>query len=787
MLRARDIFQACLAVTGVVSARTVAWYQLNGLTVGETATAQTVVTNVANPEILQGANYSILSNSLQNVDAGVPKIQSGEWMPRGVEGLGANLWVYDPVTGTGSERLTALHFGMESCKSTDAHGHGSVVYVPDAGASLYLSEMTVEVIYRPVETFPAGWNFCPLVMLQGIGDTMEAWTLAFGWNGKLAFRSGNKACQTSSAIVPGINGKWHHAAFTLANDGTVTLFQDYNAVKSDTGYSVAQSKPSDWAKKFLAIGAHPQREGRAFPGEILDVRISDTVLSSDQFLRVRVPPRETPPETVVYAPMDAAIGASWTDFVTANAATGTETVVVKARRESTSPLATVDGTDMSGAAYRFGIDDPRELSPNAASLHLNVGEDNNGNGLVLAANPKLEDGDFTFEFFFKTPGQVPAGTTWTLFRSPCVKVCIGTAVGKEGRLLLRGFTTYKSYDGIKDQYGTFRVDDGRWHHVAGVYTVANHTFKLYVDYMLQKSDVVTLATNGTAAPSIGWQNDWTGDKQYFPGWMDEVRITKKALGPESFLIADPIDTVDALAQIDFDDSDFSVDPYPSSLNRLGEGSARTGGSEPSFSTECRSPLALDGEDGLVRKQNVRSLELKGGEVYFPNLYFLKGKTSFTAEWFMKLTACDAGASILRLDTETGMKDQDPLWRIYVSDANKNALLLRAWAGGDKRTPNWGTLPSRVDDGRWHHYAVTLDTASVDGKTVCSLYRDYKLVGSVQPFTGYLAYGEATKLSLKIGSDGNLTGLIDEIRFSDGVLPVKSFMRAAPNGTLVLFR
>ena len=74
-----------------------------------------------------------------------------------------------------------------------------------------------------------------------------------------------------------------------------------------------------------------------------------------------------------------------------------------------------------------------------------------------------------------------------------------------------------------------------------------------------------------------------------------------------------------------------------------------------------------------------------------------------------------------------------------------------------------------------------------GKTVCSLYRDYKLVGSVQQFTGYLAYGEATKLSLKIGNDGNLTGLIDEIRFSDGVLPVKSFMRAAPNGTLVLFR
>ncbi|MDO5319377.1 MAG: hypothetical protein Q4G65_12180, partial [bacterium] len=206
MLKARDIFLACWSVTGVVSARTVAWYQLNGLAVGETATDQTVVENVADPGVLQGRCYSILSNTLQNTGAILPMSQTGEWMPRGVEGPGANLWVYDPVTGTGSERLTALHFGMESCKSTDAHGHGSVVYVPDAGASLYLSEMTVEVIYRPVETFPAGWNFCPLVMLQGKGYTTEAWTLAFGWNGKLAFRSGDKACQTSSAIVPGING-----------------------------------------------------------------------------------------------------------------------------------------------------------------------------------------------------------------------------------------------------------------------------------------------------------------------------------------------------------------------------------------------------------------------------------------------------------------------------------------------------------------------------------------------------------------------------------------------------
>jgi polysaccharide biosynthesis protein PslG len=84
--------------------------------------------------------------------------------------------------------------------------------------------------------------------------------------------------------------------------------------------------------------------------------------------------------------------------------------------------------------------------------------------------------------------------------------------------------------------------------------------------------------------------------------------------------------------------------------------------------------------------------------------------------------------------------------------------------GFNRTVSTGT---RVDDGRWHHVAMTFDHA-LRG---CALYVDYRLCKKAT-LHAPLVYDEA---ELTIGR--GLNGWIDEVRISDGVLHQEQFLRA----------
>ena len=773
-----------LTVIGLLPAfgKAVAWYRLDGFALGEKTTAETVITNLANPGVMDGKCYSVLSNNLNN--ATVTRGTDPDWMPRGTTGPGAGLWVYDPVSGTGSERLNAMHFGLETVPAGAQHGHGGMVYVADASEVGKLKHITVEVFFRFSEGLPAGWNSAPLVMMTGSSYSSEGFMLGMGWTGQMAIRycssaSGNGSAQAlgPQKYFPGANDVWHHAAFVYDETGTARLYVDYVEVAKN---SVAGSTlKADWTNtRELAIGAHLQREGRTVPGDILEVRISDTALTADQFLQLRVPPRTMPDETVAYLPQSVAADRRFDSILRLNAATGANAVKVGRKSESTSPAVVVETADKPIAVSRIGINDASAPQFNVASTRFAVGTDGKGNGYTLATDPQLESGDFTIEGFFKTPGQIPAGTTWTLFRTPNVKIAIGTASGKEGKVMFRGFQAFKEYTSVVDVYNGKRVDDGQWHHLAAVYTVADHKMRLYIDYESANTGTATLATSGTFLPSVAWQNDGSGT-QYFPGWLDEVRFVKKALGPDEFIIAEPAGLAGQLAQLTFEKGDFTVDPYAGSLNLAGTGVARAGGSVPTFGTDCLSPIKLEGTAGWTRRENAKCLSLDGGLVKVPVLPLLKGKTSFTAEWFMKLAACDVGTSILRINRGTDVyegTDPNPLWRVYANGTSQ--IFLRAWAGanGEKNTPNWGTLATPIADGQWHHYAVTVDAATVSGKTVCRFYRDRQQVGSEQPFTGKLVADANDACGLTIGGDGNLTGFIDEVRFTDGVLPVQAFMR-----------
>ncbi len=51
----------------------------------------------------------------------------------------------------------------------------------------------------------------------------------------------------------------------------------------------------------------------------------------------------------------------------------------------------------------------------------------------------------------------------------------------------------------------------------------------------------------------------------------------------------------------------------------------------------------------------------------------------------------------------------------------------------------------------------------------------------------ILYPEDGACAFTIGTDNNFTGYMDDIRVTDGVLPVSSFMRPMPMGTAIYVR
>ena len=90
-----------------------------------------------------------------------------------------------------------------------------------------------------------------------------------------------------------------------------------------------------------------------------------------------------------------------------------------------------------------------------------------------------------------------------------------------------------------------------------------------------------------------------------------------------------------------------------------------------------------------------------------------------------------------------------------------------------------------DDARWHHYALTSQLS--DGtNTTLTAYIDYEPVGQPQTIDGVFWY-PTTGTCLAVDSGEPFSGWIDEVRFTDGVRPVASFMRADPQPFTIVVR
>ena len=772
-----------LAAAHVVEAETILWYRLDGFAPGVKTTSSTRIDNLANPGNDQAICQSWTTS--RGTDA--------NWMPYGTNGVGESACIYDPATGIAHPRQPyALHFGLTEVSSDLKDGYGGCLRLDPSG--LAPTNITVEAVFRLSPGDYTSWSFAPIIMQEGSGSGSETWVLtAAGYQNKLAARfnvcdmDGSNVRQsyvTGVAVTP---GKWHHAAFTFDAAGEVKLYLDYVRVGRGT-YS--GKRLATYETKALTVGANNGQQKRTFPGDIMEVRVSDVALAPTDFLRVRVTPHRADDDTILHIPVTMAGPALTGGCVDMNAVTNASALAAVLKAESDAPDCSFDAA-MPSDVIREGIGSTSVLS-NVGSLLSPTNGNKCGTAIcVTDTNALLFADSCTVEFFFRALDEIRSAmdASWTLFMNPAVRIGIGHSNGQM-------FAQTTSSDGTTSELSASgRVDDGNWHHAAYVYDADLGRVSLYLDGELKASGEKIPKSN-LAGQDVAWfGRKASSPYQYFPGWLDEIRITRRALRPYEFLTDRPVPVEPPrerlLAYAAFD-GDCSVEPYPL-LSPDWTGVAREGGNAPTFSDKTPGSILLDGEDGTYRRRNTGSLFINHGQVRFPRIAQAE-RPSFTVECFAKVTAADPGFGFLRQNRTTTSfegSNPNPRWMLYLAPGNNSPATMWAAVGTTMEgriDAKFRDFPTNFADGRWHHYAVTFAVNVAEGttNTVMELWRDYASYGT-STVPGTLLLPSDKQCSFTIGANNNFTGWVDELRISDGVLPSSAFMRRIPRGMVMIAR
>ena len=776
---------ACVAVcSGSAFAEVVAWYRFGELDPGVEATASTVIENFANPGTIEGTVNTYSS-----------AIGSGGVMPVGATSFGSKLHVWDPLTGQYHVNNRAMHFGTRTALASDATGAPGSCYIVEAssaGALNALTNVTAEVIFRlnadVPETFVAS-----LVDKVGPDGYKNRWSLMINSNGlwsryRWCEADGSDVTQKEFSGGKGLvsRGVWHHAAFTFDANGYAKLWLDYECVNTTGG----GTKHLENSQSVFAVGCNPLVANRTFPGEIDEVRISDCALDASQFLRIKPVVEGMDPDTVFYHPLDFDEGAMPLTAMDINAATNAGALAAKFVYLDFTNSVPQCAADIPGSTRQLRQNVLAPANANGGSMYSVTNVPNKATSICVSDPLRtIYTGSFTAEMFFKgdTDKINPNGGALTLMWGQ-LKVLLGATGGTRARAYDKqtGYTAETS-EIIRDSAGLL---DGEWHHIAVVYDYAPSNFTYYVDYVpiATKKTRLYENSNGSKVFYFGRQNDT--DNQHFLGWQDSPRIVRRALKPHEFLTTHEVPSPSkTLAHMDFD-TDFSVKPF-TQVEKAGTAAALSGGTVAQV-TEFKkfSKIWLDGLSKSVVKSDPGCVRMAGSQVQFPRNALLE-RPEFTIELFAKIESSTMTPNFVRLNRRTDAWNANSTWSLAFVTHNRHlqahAYMKRFDGTINDVSPDFSTNGGRTvpSDGRWHHYALT--SQLVEGtNTMLTAYIDYKPVGDPVTIEGVFYYPE-TGTALAIGAGDSFTGCIDEFRFSDGVLPVSSFMRTEPYGFTVTFR
>jgi len=463
--------------------------------------------------------------------------------------------------------------------------------------------------------------------------------------------------------------------------------------------------------------------------------------------------------------------------------------------------------DRPGARIWASSDGPLLNTTNSASLRfVNTGlgttlDSHVGGAVNVPDNdPLLRATNLTVEAFVKVDRRVnfpllvgkarSSGTSWNLdfdnAGKPRVRIDSGVAFTNGTPGFNQSWTASVS------------IEDGQWHHVAFTYAHTNKAVTVYVDYIQRASgNSYSNLVYDAGALRIGQG----AGARAFDGWIDEIRITDEVLAPAQFMtVTEPSSTRIYLPFEDGPDGTFAnvlTNTFYAPLLHATAGTVAGAGTpvKPAFSSD-RPPASTariaDGEDGpLINVVNSGSLffvnaglpadtnSMAGGVVTLPGSPLPAQLTNFTAEVFLKVNRhVNYPQLIGKLRAATGGLS----WGLDIDNLGQ----LRARfdtqipPGTDGNNQGFNTT-AFLEDGRWHHVALTYDHPS----RTLRLYMDYELVRQGQT-TNPISSDSG---SFQIGGGGGAVrcfdGWIDEVRLTDRVLAPAEFLRTVPLfGTLI---
>lgn len=791
------ICAAFLFAPGIADAETILWYRFDG--------TGTTIENKANPGVMDGTLKGLATwGSSYSFDDNEDKLPTRSNLPDG--------WVktIDPKSDQSFDSAKGLSF-----RGT---GDTGVVYVPRSELTDKFKSMTnftYEAFFKiPSAAIGRSNAMYPIFHWgkdqdEGVMVAMYCnagkfypyiryeWAKSDGTFGNV--RWGNTS-STKLAVTP---DEWHHIAFTYAcnlDTGVWSdrVYVDYNELEANNGtgrYGIYLDPSS--SNPFL-LGVCQFNNGRSYWGEIAEARISDVVLNVRDFLRP-IPSSPVDDDTLVYLPLGDTL---W--FATNTLFSGKMNAPLNgAPTAQCNPVWEVPSSfdvfpkvvnDVIGTALRPGcFSTDVHLDSNSVSFSQEVYEQDDSQkirGHVLRmphpTSCNIAEGDFTIECFFKTDGQVQTEKGWGysfgILITDFVKILVDVQDGKLKSFLGDPDVAYSTLQ------STSRVDDSQWHHLALVYNSAISNSCLYLDYKAVAS--ASQATNPlkTSTSTFIFGTSTSYNQRIFNGWFDDFRVTKRALNLHEFLTTRPLVSATDLMFARFEGDMTSGQDAVYVAN--GETKTYIGNedTDPVF-VNIKNLIDLD-NDGIADVMSMKALSL-GGDDYlvFQNSSAFE-YSDMTLEFFAKIDSMKSYANLVRALPGLHMP-WGPAWAVYFSGTvdDEPTFNLRMNCGTNCVSPHIQTTLTanpgiKVADGKWHHWAVTIDRVIEDTNTVMTLYRDYRQVAQ-GTFDYYMALRPEYGASLSFGcngvenTQGPIQGCFDEIRLRPGVQPVSSFMRRVP--------
>lgn len=812
-----------MILTSVASAETVAWWRFADLGPGGgKSTAETVFTNAVDATRFPAIPHSFYQQAAPGT--------ASDYMPSCTNVFGgfSSLRIFDPVSQASYGTTTAL-FCPWGGDGSGWSGGATVAGAPE----LYgvqddvQGDFTYECFFRATaEGLNRTDKMEPLAGIPNTGGSEGAWSLVIREK-HLWCRCSSKKSEGgyASVLAPAGQGAavtpdvWHHAAITYsAAEKRFRIYLDYAYVTGVTfgdGYTgeIAVKEPGN-----LYIGKGTMNNDRSFNGEIAEARLSSVALGPEGFLRFREAPNgdraSDDPDTWGWFSMDTVdYGEGFFVRNGSLAASGIGsfhgTVVVPDGGLEAQTSSERPGTEGIVRAAMSGPAGSRKLT-NGGSAAFFTNDCPNAYLLVSDGDRKLGGTSFSAELFFRTAHRVVSDgkttSSYGLLSSDAFKLMLNQGTG---RLFFRPNTAGDVDRGA--DISTVRLDDGAWHHLALTYDLPTQTVCVYVDFgRLVSWTGIEFKASALGSPlTVGCSRQSGAAVQNFDGWIDEVRLTGRALQPHEFISVYSGVADNQLVRIPFD-GDSILLPY----------------GFPAEAGDCVEPNVLEwleqgcskfvktGSAGALI-ENAGACRLEGKKMSYPHVAALE-RANVTIEFFWRPTGKSAPwPSPLGLSGTAGTQTDignSALWDFYYMGSWSAAQLLFQFAcvadGARKlssaiaASPSYGNLESHQSetpgwfvsecDGKWHHVAVTLrEYENEDGETHTEAvsYFDYTEKARTD-MAGKLWTTGTSGLVMQNSNGVNnrlATWDIDEVRITGEVLDPSQFCRKSSGGMVLIFR